>query len=221
MSRDGWVRILPFAVFMVFIGLEDIARTFGGANFLLYAYPVRAGLVGVLLLVLWPYYRELRVGDFFQWRSTLLSIAVGLAIFVLWIHMDWPVATLGAPRGFVPADYDAGALRFAMITVRLCGAIIVVPLMEELFWRSFLLRFLVNSDFMRVPLGTFSWFSFVATTVLFGLEHHLVLAGMVAGALFNVLLYRTRSLFQCILSHAVANCALGIYVLRCGQWHFW
>ncbi|MBW2187625.1 MAG: CAAX prenyl protease-related protein, partial [Deltaproteobacteria bacterium] len=57
--------------------------------------------------------------------------------------------------------------------------------------------------------------------VLFGLEHHLIIAGMMAGALFNLLLYRTRSIAQCILSHAVANLALGLYVLQTGQWQFW
>ncbi|MFA5700415.1 MAG: CAAX prenyl protease-related protein, partial [Desulfuromonas sp.] len=79
----------------------------------------------------------------------------------------------------------------------------------------------VKKEFMQVSIGKFTWFSFLATAVLFGLEHNLYLAGICAGILFNLVLYRTRSIFQCVLSHATANLALGIYVLNSGNWHFW
>jgi CAAX prenyl protease-like protein len=93
--------------------------------------------------------------------------------------------------------------------------------MEELFWRSFLIRYIIGNDFSKIPIGTFSWASFLITVVLIGLEHHYFLAGMMAGAVFNLLLYFTRSISQCILAHAVANLALGIYVLQTGKWLFW
>ena len=135
--------------------------------------------------------------------------------------MDWGFATFGEIPGFNPGVYEDSAVRSMMILARLGGAVLVVPLMEEIFWRSFLIRYAIDSDFTRVALGRFTWFSFIVITILFGLEHHLFLAGMLAGALFNLVLYMTRSIMQCIVSHAVTNLALGIYVLQTGQWHFW
>jgi CAAX prenyl protease-like protein len=108
-----------------------------------------------------------------------------------------------------------------LAAIRLFGAVIVVPVMEELFWRSFLIRYLVTPTFTMVPLGTFTPLSFGATVVLFGLEHHLWLAGMLAGAAYNLILYKTRRLWPCILAHALTNLLLGIHVLRTGEWHWW
>jgi CAAX prenyl protease-like protein len=145
----------------------------------------------------------------------------GLATFALWVSIDATLSVTGAPRGFDPGLFPEGALRLLMTATRVAGAVLVVPLMEELFWRSFLLRYLIDADFESVPLGRFSWNSFLVTTVLFGLEHHLFLAGMAAGAIYNELLYKTRSLAQCVLAHAVTNLALAVYVLCTGKWQFW
>lgn len=227
MSKSVRARVLPFLVFMLFVGVEELFRFFISRDFpvpeqlLLYLYPVKAGIVAVLLLVLWPHYRELRFGDVLQWKNTLLSLSTGLLIFWVWIQMTAEFATIGESAGFKIEAYKEGLVRNAMIGVRLCGAVLVVPVMEELFWRSFLIRYLVKKEFMQVSIGKFTWFSFLATAVLFGLEHNLYLAGICAGILFNLVLYRTRSIFQCVLSHATANLALGIYVLNSGNWHFW
>jgi CAAX prenyl protease-like protein len=112
-------------------------------------------------------------------------------------------------------------MRLVLTASRLFGAALVVPVMEELFWRSFLIRYIVNSDFTKVPVGLFSWGSFAITVVLFGLEHHYLIAGMMAGIAYNLLLYRSRSLAHCILAHGVTNLVLGWYVLQTGAWHFW
>lgn len=108
-----------------------------------------------------------------------------------------------------------------MAAVRLAGAALVVPLMEELFWRSFLLRWLVRPDFRRVSLGTFTVQSFLIATVLFGLEHNLWLSGLVAGVAYTALLYRSKNLWSCIVAHGVTNLALGVHVLVTQQWHWW
>ena len=228
MGSEGWIRIAPFALFMGFIGVEEGARFLTERGLLpwdegelLYLYPVKAALVGLCLVLLWRRYTEIRPTDLTNWRHTALSLLAGMLIFILWINMDWGFATLGEPQGFDPGRIPEGAPRTAMIAARLAGAVLVVPVMEELFWRSFLLRYIIEPDFIKVAIGRFTWFSFLATTVLFGLEHNHYLAGMMAGAFFNLLLYRTRSIAQCILSHAVANLALGIYVLQTGEWPFW
>jgi hypothetical protein len=99
--------------------------------------------------------------------------------------------------------------------------VLVVPVMEELFWRAFLIRWLVKEDFKSVPVGTFTWPSFLITVALFGAEHNQWLAGLVCGALYNWLLYRTRSVWACVVAHAVSNAALAAWVLARGDWKFW
>ena len=95
--------------------------------------------------------------------------------------------------------------------MRLMGAAVVVPVMEELFWRSFLMRYLINPDFRAVPMGSFAWFSFLGVAVLFGLEHHRVVVGFIAGVLYGGLLIRQKKLKWVILAHGVTNLGLGIY----------
>jgi CAAX prenyl protease-like protein len=93
--------------------------------------------------------------------------------------------------------------------------------MEELFWRSFLLRYLISPRFKTVRLGALTPFSFVVTVVLFGLEHDLWLAGMMAGVAYTLLLNRTGNLWSCVLAHAVTNLALGVHVLMTEEWRWW
>jgi hypothetical protein len=222
------VRILPFALFMGFIGLDSGVRYCSAngilplsAQQLLYLYPIKTAIVGLTLAWLYKHYTEIRIADLYHWRNTLLSIVSGLIIFFFWIHLDWTFSAQDQPVGFDPQLIGDEQLRTAMIATRLIGAVVVVPLMEEIFWRSFLLRYIINPEFTRVAIGRLTWFAFLATSVLFGLEHHYIFAGIMAGVLFNLLLYRTRSIAQCILSHAIANLALGIYVLNSGHWRFW
>jgi hypothetical protein len=93
--------------------------------------------------------------------------------------------------------------------------------MEELFWRSFLMRYLIDPDFRSVPMGAFTWLSFLGVAVLFGLEHHRVLVGILAGLLYGFLLIRQKKLQGVILAHGVTNLGLGIYIVLTGNWMFW
>ena len=110
---------------------------------------------------------------------------------------------------------------YAWIGFRILGAGVVVAVMEELFWRGWILRWIVHPDWQEVPMGTFTWTSFLATTALFALEHHQWLVGLMAGAAYNLLLYRTKSLYACMVAHGVTNVALALYVLTTGEWGFW
>ena len=226
-KKAAWVRILPFAVFMGFIGLEQGLRWWSETaglkltdEQLLWIYPIKALLVAGLLLLFWRRYDELTWKDLTNLRVSLASILVGLLVFALWIQMDWPFASFGESSGYNPYQTSA-ELVDPLIAMRLFGAVLVVPVMEELFWRSFLLRYIINPDFRAVRLGTYTLGSFAISALLFGLEHHLVLAGIMAGIAYNLLLYKTRSIPQCVLAHAVTNLALGVYVLQTGNWQFW
>ncbi len=228
MSRSAWARILPFAVFMAFIGLQQggqwaIDKGYAGltGTHLLFLYPVKIIMVAAILLFFYKDYDEIRVRDLRHASQTGMSVVVGLLVFVLWINMDWPFTTFGESRGFDPTLIQGDGIRNLLILFRVAGAALLVPVMEELFWRSFLLRYIVNSDFEKVRVGTYTVSSFLIGSVLFGLEHHLVLAGIMAGMAYSLLLYRTKSLMQCILAHAVTNLALAIYVLGFRAWQFW
>lgn len=188
---------------------------------LYYLYPVKAIIVAILLFRFRHAYNELSLKDLSKIPTTLAVIAIGLLVFLIWIQMDWTIGNAAPPRGFNLLLLPDGPVRTVMALFRVFGAVLVVPLMEELFWRSFLLRYIVLKDFEKVPLGTFTWPSCLITVLLFGLEHDFIFAGMMAGAAYNLILYRTRSLSQCVLAHAVTNLALAGYVLTTQNWQFW
>jgi len=144
-------------------------------------------------------------------------------VFAVWIGVDInvPYPHLGTRAAFDPTSLEATAWGITFLVVRLYGLVLMVPVMEELFWRSFLLRYLVNPDFRRVPIGTFTPSALAISVVLFGVEHNQWFAGIVAGLLYTLLLYRTKSLFSCIVAHTVTNFLLGIYVLTTEHWQYW
>ncbi|NVN92436.1 MAG: CAAX prenyl protease-related protein [Desulfuromonadales bacterium] len=224
----AFYRYVPFAVFMALIGVDEIIRFFAGQGLfqidmtiLYYLYPVKALTVGYLLYHYRREYQELEFKDLSNIPTTLAVSAVGLLVFFLWIHMDWAFSATSAPQGYNPTLLPGKNMQIIMTVFRVCGAVLVVPLMEELFWRSFLIRYIIDKDFDRVAIGAFTWVSFLITAVLFGLEHTYILAGLMAGTVYNLILYKTRSLSQCVLAHAVSNLALAVYVLYTGKWFFW
>jgi CAAX prenyl protease-like protein len=190
-------------------------------EFFLYLYPVRIILVVGFLYSFRKSYSELNWRDLRALPAVCATVAVGVVVFICWIGLDnWVFKGAGAGEGFNPFLLPSG-MQLPAVIVRIIGAVLVVPVMEELFWRSFLLRYIIDPDFEKVPLGQFSWPSFLITVVLFGVEHHLILAGMVAGIFYNLLLYRTRSIAHCILAHSITNLILAGYVLYQGRWDLW
>ncbi|MDH5773506.1 MAG: CAAX prenyl protease-related protein [Nitrospirota bacterium] len=213
-----WPRILPFAAYMAFIGVSSLLPE--GTCSELWLYPVKTAVVLGLLVYFGSAYSELHGPIFADAKEAAFGIGVGILVYVLWVQMDWPWATQGEITGYNPFEEGAG-MGWALAAVRIFGASIVVPLMEELFWRSFLIRWVVNPDFEKVAFGTFTLASFAATVVLFGLEHNLWLAGMMAGVAYNGLYYKTRRLWPCVVAHATTNFILGLHVLATQEWQWW
>ncbi len=227
-KNPAFARVTPFVVFMAFIGLEQMLRAMLEHQVLdfedtalYWLYLPKVMLVGVILWIYRRDYSEITLKDLFEGRKTALSIFSGLLVFFLWVNMDWTLGANGKPPGFNPDVFSSQGIKWLIISIRVSGAVIIVPIMEELFWRSFLLRYLINSNFLSVAIGRFSFFSCIAVAILFGLEHHYVFAGIMAGLVFNIIYYISRSIVQCILCHAVANLGLAIYVLNSGHWNFW
>lgn len=221
----GFKRALPFAIYILFLmiaaGLRQILPEAVAAHYLTpVLYPVQILAVAVALGVYWSSYDELRISALDR-GHTALAAGIGIGVFILWIHLDFDFATLGEPEVYDPSTLTRPWF-YAFIFIRLLGASVVVPIFEELFWRSFIIRYIIDpEDFTRVKIGAFTWASFLISAVLFGLEHYLWLAGIVTGLIYNLLLYRTRHIFYCILAHAVTNLLLGVYVLYTGYWRFW
>jgi len=162
------------------------------------------------------------------------AILVGIAGCVLWVvvsglHLEEPLRDKlpdwlsgGARAAFNPFEQiESPAARWAFLTIRMFGLAVVVPLVEEVFWRGFLIRYLIADDFEQVPFGTFTLFSFVVVTILFAAVHLEFLAALLWGAAVNGLLYRTKNLWACVVAHTTTNLLLGIYVVTAGQWQLW
>jgi CAAX prenyl protease-like protein len=151
-------------------------------------------------------------------------LAIGALVFVIWIA---PQQFFGfSPRlvGFDPEAVGRGStLYWATVVLRFLRLVVVVPLVEEIFWRGFLLRYLVNERFTTIPVGTFSWVSFLGVTLAFGFTHSRPdwIAAFACGALYNVVAYRTGSLASCVIAHALTNLLLGLWIMQTRQWGFW
>ncbi len=219
-----WPRVVPFAAYMGFIALSSffVVSTADGnpSTFELWSYPIKTLVVASLLVFFWSRLPELKTPIFVNWQEALVTVGVGLGVYALWVRMDWPWAIQGELTDYNPFVVGP-TLGIALAVIRVFGASVIVPIMEELFWRSFLLRYVVNANFETVRLGTFTLVSCVATVVLFGLEHNLWLAGMMAGICYNGLMYWTGRLWPCIIAHAITNLVLGIHVLTTGEWYWW
>jgi CAAX prenyl protease-like protein len=151
-------------------------------------------------------------------------------VFCLWIapelvdpHYRSFSLFSNAVMGHVGSSLRPEALRSGSVLFwRTVRAATVVPVAEELFWRAWLMRWLINHDFQRVPLGTYMPGAFWLTAFLFAAEHGPYWdVGLVTGILYNLWMIRSKSLGDCVLMHAVTNLLLSLYVIAYGQWRYW
>jgi CAAX prenyl protease-like protein len=183
-------------------------------------YPVKAGLVALALVVLWRHYHELH-----RWGmragALLGSVLIGVVIFVLWINLAEGWMLLGdMGAGYRPLD-ASGQLDWRLIALRIAGAALVVPVMEELFWRSFLQRWVQQQDFIALEPARIGFKALFIASTLFAVEHTQWFAGLLAGLAYGWLYVRTGNLWAPIISHAVTNGLLGVYVVATSNWQFW
>jgi CAAX prenyl protease-like protein len=101
----------------------------------------------------------------------------------------------------------------------------VVALVEELFWRGFLMRFVLkpDGDYWMVPFGKASWVSYLVVTAAVVLIHTQPdwPAAFVWGTLVYGVAVWTRSLLACVVMHGVANFLMGWYALEFGKYGLW
>jgi uncharacterized protein len=218
MNRPMLARVAPFALYMAFLAVEQGVRAWGGDFDVRWLYPVK---VVVVALALWHFrgeYRELLVRP--ARVPLIVSLLLGVLVFVLWINLDQGWLNLGGETGYDPRTPDGG-LDWTLLAFRLAGAALVVPLMEELFWRSFLMRWIERQDFLSVPASEVGLRAILFSSLLFGVEHTLWFAGILAGLAYAWLYRRYNNLWAPIAAHASTNLILGLWVLQTGAWQFW
>ena len=222
LTRAAWLRLLPFVAFMGLLALRGLAPADNRWGFdTRWLYALNLLVVGGMLLAWWREYGELAWQNAPTARECALAVAVGLAVFALWIQLDAPWMQIGdATAAFVPVDAQ-GRLNWPLIAVRWLGAALLVPVMEELFWRSFLMRWLQEPVFEGLDPRRTGAKAVLLSTFVFMLAHPLWLAAIVAGLAYALLYRSTGKLWPAVIAHAVTNGALGLWVVRSGQWQFW
>lgn len=224
-ANPALARAIPFLVFIAFIALESILQSSYVSGYLptldlRWLYAVRVVATVSALAYFWRQFIELEAPCKIPLVQWLMAITVGVLVFVLWINLDHPWLRMGDSHGFKPLSAD-GSLDLWLVVFRLAGATLVVPLIEELFWRSYILRWIDRADFLQVSPETVSLKAFWLTAVLFASEHNLLFAGLLAGCAYNLLYMRTKNLWVAICAHAVTNGLLGVWVLSTQNWQFW
>ena len=216
--------VLPFALYV--LGTSLIGQL--DESWYPWAY---AGLVLAMIpMLVW----SLRASQVIRPHGRmLLGVVVGVIGIAIWIglsHLRVEQAVsqylptwLGAGErvAYEPFSELEGVQAWLFIAVRMVGLALLVPLAEELFWRGFLLRWLIDPDWEKVPIGRYTLMSCLLVTGAFALVHPEWLAAAVYCLLINGLLYRTKDLWQCVIAHATSNLCLGVYVLAYGQWWLW
>jgi CAAX prenyl protease-like protein len=215
---DEAAYIAPMAAFLL---LAQIGVTWKS----LYApaYIARGIIVPILLMYFWKRYTKIR------WNYWLLGIVVGVIGIFQWVGMQtWLERNFEwfkpDPEAFNPyMTFSNGAAIWSFILFRAATAVLVVPVMEELFWRDYLWRQIIApNDFKLAEVGEFEWPAFLGVSCVFAVVHIPWWPTAIVWALMiGALLVYTKSLGACIIAHGVTNLLLAIYVLKYQAWHLW
>ena len=183
------------------------------------AYPLRVTVVCACLWIYRRSYPELR------WTFSWQAVALGLLAFVVWMALEGTTpadaATDGANVPPLEPGKPPGFWVGCWLVFRVVGTVLTVPLAEELAFRGYLTRRLITPEFDLLPIGTFSWSSFLISSSLFGFMHGRWVAGLLAGMIYALALYRRRELSDAVLAHATTNALIAATVLTTADWSLW
>jgi membrane protease YdiL (CAAX protease family) len=231
-------RVAPFVLFLVFTFCQG---QFGeGSRY--WCYVIKTFIGAWLVWSMRPWVSEMK------WAISWEAVLAGVGVFVFWVGLDglYPNLTdlydawlaplmrrIGLGSDTVQANdetplwnpyvyfHSNAALAGLVISVRILGSTFVVPPLEEVFYRSFLYRYLVQADFQSVPLGQFRWMPFLFTAMIFGLAHREWLAGILCAFVYQALVCWKKRLGDAMTAHAITNFLLGLWVVWKGAWNFW
>jgi exosortase E/protease (VPEID-CTERM system) len=199
---------LPFLAPLIALFLLQIA-SLAMTNLFDFYYPLRVIVVGAVLIHFRDAYRE------FLGFISRDGVVCGIAVYALWLLLakEHPADP--------PEDFLSGSLLTGWLAFRVVGAVLIIPLVEELAFRGYLLRRLQSAEFDRVPVGLLTPLSVAVSSLAFGLLHQDWLAATVAGICYAGVLTRNGSLSDAVVAHAVTNGCLAIQVLTLKQWGYW
>jgi hypothetical protein len=190
---------------------------FGGSS-RFWVYALKTAVGALLIWLTRPLVAEMR------WRFSWEALAAGTLVALLWVGLDplYPKLTSNpAPWNPMSQFGASSTLAYSFILVRILGSTLVVPPLEEVFYRSFVYRYLANPDFESVPLRGFRWVPFIVTCALFGSAHHEWLAAVLCAGVYQTLVCWRGRLDDAMSAHAITNLLLGLWVVWQGAWHFW
>ncbi len=216
-ASPAWLPyVAPMAAFLALTIIEGYVA----AGTYVWLYIVKVLVVTVVLCVFHETWADARPDA----RVIPLAVLVGLLVFAQWVMLDKLVhyPHLSTRIGFDPfSAIRSPVVRASFLAARFYGLVLVVPLMEELFWRSFLLRYMTDANFKAIPIGTFSWSAFAIVAVAFSISHPEWLAALICACAYALLLRHTRRLFAVVIAHGITNLALGLYVIVARAWEYW
>ncbi len=207
-------RIIPFALFAALTLLQGRL----GENSQYWVYALKTLLGAWMIYIVWPHVKEMR------WAISWEAVAVGIAVFAAWDGLDGHYPLLSARQeSFNPIrSYGAGSsLAMLFIGFRILGSSLVVPMIEEVFYRSFIYRYIVKSDFLSVPLRQFDLRAFLVVGVVFGVSHFEWLPGILCAFAYQWLVIRKDRLGDAITAHAITNFLLALWVVFRPAYYFW
>jgi CAAX prenyl protease-like protein len=216
--------VVPLFVFLGFLGLVQLVESIGDGSGLhwladpkYWIFPLQTVVCAALLLKYWRSYDFGHPG----WGPTVIA---GVLALMVWVSPQLIFSASPRIEGFNPSQFEEDpAVYWFVLLSRFARLVIIVPLVEEIFWRGFLMRYLVNENFVGVKFGTYSHLSFFGVAVAFMFVHAPEdwPAALVTGILFGWVAVKTGSLLSCVLAHAITNLLLGFYIVSTKQWGFW
>lgn len=240
LAEYPWLTFLmPFAVFMLVGALEpkppsatvEHANSWFGIGYHYYPhiYALKIALTLLAMWLVWPGYRT------FSWRWSWLSVGLGVVGGGVWIGLCRlqlepkllaplgldSFVDLGQRSAFDPLTEMANqpVWAYGFLCVRFIGLVFVVAVIEEFFLRGFVMRFVMDPDWWKVPFGQVSTMAMAAGTVVPMATHPgELLAALVWFSSVTWLMVRTKNIWDCVIAHAITNLVLGCYVVASGDW---
>ncbi len=217
-------RIAPF---VIFLALTWIQGKFGPAS-VYWIYALKTFVGAWLIWATLPLVKEMR------YCVSREAILVGVGVFIMWIGLDPLLKLIGLPNSYPKlAGSDAepwnphvffGANTLAawsFILIRTFGSTLVVPALEEVFYRSFLYRYVAKPRFHEVSFVYFAWTPMLVTAAIFASTHNDWLAALFCGMIYQGLVLKKGRLGDAMTAHAITNFLLALYVVIFNQWRFW
>lgn len=224
---EPWIpHVLPFIVWMF---VAHMAGEPGGIN---YAARTGFGFLALAVLRPWRWYRPP------QWKHLVSGAIVGLFVYAFWVLPEsrWAskfegwhrfymtVGTLPPWKLWPPAErivYAPDAIGWPLVCVRLFGSAVVIAVIEEFFWRGWMLRWIARQDFLNERFEKWNWSALLVSALMFATVHNRWFVAFLCGLCYGALYMRTKSIWPPVVAHIVTNLVLGLYVIGTDNYAFW